>query len=356
MTAPGRPGPGVVFVVPSFHTNLFFATRALVQAGIRVQVFSLWEGRHTPHSFVTPRCFGAAPGWRDLSRALEAAAPDLIFVREAGALSRRAALLARLKGLAMIGYDQRPISRRSRPQDLLERAVQGRALRRVTPVRRAGPALRADPWGLFLPLPVGTLAPQPPRLPAAQLRVLAVGKLAQPRKRILQLIEELMPAGQAGRITLTVVGSTTLDASNAEAAVLERVRGLQAQMDWLQVLENLPFAAMPALYASHDACVLPSTGEPLGSAPLEGMAYGAVPVISVGAGSAGMIREGENGLVVNVRQPGQIAAAIDRLAADRALLARLSAGALDTVAGDLSEAAYVASVSALIASRGKRIG
>lgn len=349
--------PGVLFVVPAFHPNLYYATRALAQAGMRVKVFSQSDGQETPRSFVTPAHFGAAPDWRELSRALDAAAPDMVFIRDAGLLSRRASMLARLKGLPMIGYDIKPLSRRSTPRLLLQRALQGRALRRVTPVRKPDPAPPADPWAFFLPLPVGVYdPPPPPRLPAARLRVLAVAKLAQPRKRVPQLIEELAPAGKAGRISVTVAGSTSLLASRAEASILDGVRRAAAQSDWLQVLEDQPFAAMPDLYASHDVCVLPSTGEPLGIAPLEGMAYGTVPVISSDAGSAGMIREGGNGLIVDVRTPDRIAAAIDRLAGDPDLRTRLSAGALATAAGELSEAAYVASVSALIASRGKSIG
>ncbi|WP_126977767.1 glycosyltransferase family 4 protein [Frigidibacter oleivorans] len=353
---PPGAAPSVLFVVPAFHPNLYYATRGLARAGIRVHVFAQSQDDHTPATHVALRRFGPDPGWRDLSRALDAAAPDLVLIRDASPLSRRASMLARLKGLAMIGYDIKPLSRRSPPRLLLQKALRGQPPRRVTPVRLPPPAPPADPWAFFLPLPVGIYDDPPPPRPAGdRLRVLAVAKLAQPRKRVPQLIEELAPAGQAGRIALTVVGSTTLAASRAEAAILDRVRDLSAGAEWLTLLEDRPFPEMPAIHAAHDVCVLPSTGEPLGIAPLEGMAYGTVPVISTGAGSAGMIRAGENGLTVDVQQPGRIAAAIDRLAADPALLARLRAGALATVADELSETAYVAAIRALIASRGRRI-
>jgi len=352
----GGEAPGVLFVVPAFHTNLYFATRALIEAGIRTHVMVPNGSNFCPEDHVRPHVMGTRPGWGAVGRVLTQSRPDLILLRGNGSLCHSAAMLGRWHGVPLLNYDQKPLSRRANLTQLVRLAAQGRPFRRVTPARRPAPAPPPDPHAIFLPLPVGLLGPpQPSRRPSAQLRVLAVAKLAQPRKRVLQLIEELAPAGQAGRIALTVVGSTTLGASRADPSILERVRGLAAEADWLTVLENHPFASMPALYASHDICVLPSSGEPLGSAPLEGMAYGTVPVISGDAGSAGVIREGENGLTVDVTQPGQIARAIDRLAADPALVARLSAGALASAGDELSEAAYVASVRALIASKGKRI-
>jgi len=362
MTRPGRAmgrssGPGVLFVVPAFHTNLYFATRALVEAGIRTHVMAVQAASVCPQDHVRPDVMGARPGWGAVRRVLAEARPDLILLRGATPLTHRAALLGRLQGAALVNYEQKPASRKPHPTQLFRLALGGKPLMRVTPVRLPAPAPPPDSRAMFLPLPVGPLHPLPaPRQPSARLRVLAVGKLAQPRKRMLQLIEELLPAGEAGRVELTLVGSTTLTASRADEAILSAIRDHAAARPWLRLMEDQPFREMPALYAAHDVCILPSSGEPLGSAPLEGMVYGAVPVISSEAGSAGMIREGENGLIVDVRQPGQIAAAIDRLATDRALLARLSAGALDTAAGELSEAAYVAAVRVLIASRGRRIG
>lgn len=361
MTRPGRAmgrssGPSVLFVVPAFHTNLYFATRALVEAGIRTHVMAVNPSTACPQDHVQPHVVGPRPTWGTVRQVLAEARPDLILLRGSAPLTHRAALLGRLQGAALVNYDQKLLSRRAKPSQLARLVLEAKPFRRVTPARRPEPAPAPDPRAMFLPLPVGPLGSPPPRLPSPRLRVLAVAKLAQPRKRVLQLIEELLPAGEAGRVELTLVGSTTLTASRADEAILSAIRDHAATRSWLRLMEDQPFHDMPALYAAHDVCILPSSGEPLGSAPLEGMAYGTVPVISEDAGSAGMIREGKNGLIVDVRQPGQIARAIDRLANDRALLARLSAGALDTAAGALSEAAYVAAIRALIASRGRRIG
>jgi hypothetical protein len=50
-------GKTILFVVPRFHTNLFFATRALVRAGYKVHVFARKSATLEDYSVVTPRVF-----------------------------------------------------------------------------------------------------------------------------------------------------------------------------------------------------------------------------------------------------------------------------------------------------------
>jgi glycosyltransferase involved in cell wall biosynthesis len=104
---------------------------------------------------------------------------------------------------------------------------------------------------------------------------------------------------------------------------------------------------MPALYARADICVLPSLGEPLGTAPVEAMAYGAVPVISTGAGSAGYLTEGRDGLRVDVDEPGALATALHQLVNDAPYRARLAAGARATAEGELGAARFLERLEAL---------
>ena len=54
---------------------------------------------------------------------------------------------------------------------------------------------------------------------------------------------------------------------------------------------------MPEVYAAHDICILPSFAEPLGTSPVEAMAYGTVPIISAQCGSAGYLTSGRDGFV-----------------------------------------------------------
>jgi glycosyltransferase involved in cell wall biosynthesis len=94
------------------------------------------------------------------------------------------------------------------------------------------------------------------------------------------------------------------------------------------------------IYAAADALVLPSIStrafrEPWGLVVNEAMNRG-LPVIAsdaVGAAAGGLVRDGENGLIVPEGDSGALAEAISRLAADPPLRARLGrSGARDVLA------------------------
>ena len=79
------------------------------------------------------------------------------------------------------------------------------------------------------------------------------------------------------------------------------------------------------LLAAADVVVMPSRQEGLGVAALEAMAA-AVPVIASRVGGLPeAVRDGETGLLVAADDPTALAAAIARLAADRALATGLGA-------------------------------
>jgi glycosyltransferase involved in cell wall biosynthesis len=90
-------------------------------------------------------------------------------------------------------------------------------------------------------------------------------------------------------------------------------------------------------YAAADVLVLPSIRtrtfrEPWGLVVNEAMNRGLAVIASdaVGAVAGGLVRDGENGLVVRAGYSGELAAAIKRLAGDAELRARLGrAGAED---------------------------
>jgi glycosyltransferase involved in cell wall biosynthesis len=79
--------------------------------------------------------------------------------------------------------------------------------------------------------------------------------------------------------------------------------------------------------AAYQFAVLPSHAEGLPNAVLEAMAAG-LPVIATAVGGVpDVVVDGVTGLLVAPRAPGELAAAIERLAADPALRARLGAAA-----------------------------
>lgn len=89
---------------------------------------------------------------------------------------------------------------------------------------------------------------------------------------------------------------------------------------------------MAELYSRQDVLLKLARVEGLGLGPIEAF-HGGVPcVVTPYTGSADYVRDGQNGLVVPFDDVPATAAALDRLAADRDLLERLGAGALDMAA------------------------
>jgi glycosyltransferase involved in cell wall biosynthesis len=82
---------------------------------------------------------------------------------------------------------------------------------------------------------------------------------------------------------------------------------------------------MERVYAAADLSAMPSfAGEGVSGVLREAMACGLPVVTTDVGGNAELVRDGELGLVVPLRQPPALAAALARLADDRALAARLA--------------------------------
>jgi glycogen(starch) synthase len=172
-------------------------------------------------------------------------------------------------------------------------------------------------------------------------RLLYLGRI-DPRKGIDTAVEALpeLPT----QATLTIVGGW-------DAAAEARLRQLAAQ---LGVEDRVVFAghrdrpALIAAYGDADAVVFPVRwDEPWGLVPLEAMARGR-PVVATGRGGSGeYLRHGENALLFEADDAGQLAAALQLLASDAPLRARLREGGLATAAR-YTEPGYNAEVEAAL--------
>ncbi len=103
--------------------------------------------------------------------------------------------------------------------------------------------------------------------------------------------------------------------------------------DTVIFLGSVPNSEIPRYLAAADVFCRPSRSEGLGISFLEAMAAG-VPVVATSVGGiADFLRDGENGLVCRVDDPGDCAAKIALLLGDPKLRHRLAAGGRATAAG-----------------------
>ena len=155
-----------------------------------------------------------------------------------------------------------------------------------------------------------------PAAPAAHdgpLRIVIEGGLDLIRKGVPHALEAVALMREPHRVTL--VTPSAPDAPHP--AVDEHLGGI-------------PHAAMAQLFARHDVLLKLSRAEGMYGPPLEAFHMGATCVTNPVTGHEDYVRHDVNALVVDWDDPVGTARALDLLARDRALLARLRAGALET--------------------------
>lgn len=338
----------ILFVAPRFHTNLFFATKTLVEAGHQVTVFAEHSQHLEDHSYVVPHVFPKGTRLSAVRKVVRRIKPDLVLLRWTRPASFHVEHLGRLGRLNLWHYDQKPLTQHRTRTQLWTWWVQGLPARRVTPKPGLDRSLPPDPLAYYLPWPVERDATVPLTPRTGPLRVLCVGKLMQPRKNQDKLIEATRDAVRERRIRLCFAGGTGTRATGADLAHLDMLRTEAAAAgDGIEILEDVPFADMPRLYARHDVCVLPARSEPLGTAPIEAMAYGCVPVVTNECGSAGYLTDGVDGFRVEAGDVPQLRQVLDRLSADPALLAQTSTAARTLTETELSPARFTERVEKL---------
>ena len=362
MTAPGgddgpegKRGLSIVFLVPRFHTNLYYAMRALVDAGHTVYLICRDDHGIEDHSIVQPIYPDRPVSFSSAFALLRRLAPDLLIIRDTAGLSRRFFVAAMLGGYRPIGYDQNPHYRRRSLRKIVSGFLRGRPVRRITPVRGLDRSAPPDRFSSYIPFPVERPAGEAREYaPGGVVRILCVGKLSQKRKNQLLLIEALAAFRQAGRFTLTLVGSSRLDIDQGSEAYRDALMS-HAQSGPLSgqisILPDIPFRDMPAIYASHDVCVLPSGSEPLGTAPLEAMAYGCVPIISTDCGSAGYVDGKDCGFLVKAGDVESLARTLKPLIENPERIARLGQRARAVIEEEFGGAGFVEKIEQLAGAR-----
>ncbi|MGH1416390.1 MAG: glycosyltransferase family 4 protein [Pelagimonas sp.] len=334
----------LLFTLPRFHTNMWFAVRQMIADGHAIELLVNSSAGSEDHSALKPKVMGKYPSRAEVEKAVRQFEPDVLFIRNAWAISRRASRAGKKLGIPRVLYNQLPYNRQTTLLRRLKLAHKGLPAHRITPVAGLPNGGSGDRFGRYLPWPVGQLPhtkcaiKHPPKL-----RVLLVGKFNSERKNQHLLIDALEQSGVADQIELTLVGSMPSE-DHPHRTALDKL----GQKPWVTLVGNVPFLEMADVYARHDVCILPSFGEPLGTAPVEAMAYGVVPVISNECGSAGYITHGQDGLVVDPHDMASVAQHLGRLASDRETVSALGRGATATYETHLSEPVFSSKLTALL--------
>jgi phosphatidylinositol alpha-mannosyltransferase len=152
--------------------------------------------------------------------------------------------------------------------------------------------------------------------------VLFVGRF-EPRKGVLDLLKAHRILRKEGRESrLLLVGGGPQEREARRYVATRRLGGVE-------FLGRVSDAERDQLFRTADVYVSPATGgESFGIVLLEAMAAGTPIVASDIHGYKGVVRRGREGLLVPPREPKELAAAIDRLLADRELAEQMAANGL----------------------------
>ena len=167
--------------------------------------------------------------------------------------------------------------------------------------------------------PAEALAARSARAP--QLQLLFLGRLHSP-KGLYELLDAVNRLVRAGRQMQLVIAGDGPEAPRLRSRIADL--GLQPRVELLGARFGVD---KMALLSQAHVFVLPSWSEGLPYALLEAMAAGVVPVVSAVGAVPDVVIDGEHGLLVTPQRMTQLVNALARLDDDRALLARLGAGA-----------------------------
>ena len=191
----------------------------------------------------------------------------------------------------------------------------------VLAVSSASARALAEAYGVAAAMVVPNAAPAAPAIPPGRgvepLTALYLGGFANPVKGGEELLAAL-ERGQPGGLRVLLCGPGELP---------ERGRELIASRPELEWRGWLDDGEKEALLREAAIFVLPSTSEGLPMAVLEAMAWARAIVATAVGGVPDVLSDGEDALVVAPGDPGALASAIDRLAADPGLRERLAAAA-----------------------------
>ncbi len=352
----------ILFVIPRFHTNLSAAIDGLVAAGVEVSIVCCRSELLEDHSQIDPKVItGDAASWNAIAGMLDDISPDMTLLRYTKGVSRKVFWLALFRKIPMLGYQQRAVNN---PRNMLrlayETVVQGLPMQRFSPVRGlTHNGVRDDPHARYIPLPVAQARHPVKRTvdTGGPLRILCVAKITQPRKRHMLLLDAIEKLVEQHDCAVSLIGADTKKVSGFSHAKFEqfmdRVQNGPLR-NRISLMVNVSPHEMPEHYLNHHVCVLPSDNEPLGTSPLEAMAFGTVPLVSTATGSAGTVELAGEGMVFRAGDVDDLHARLAAFASDRQKLEILGHQVREFAGDHLAPKRFVEDLLRLIADTRKR--
>lgn len=184
----------------------------------------------------------------------------------------------------------------------------------------------------------GELVVREMKIGAERFVVASVGQLVPWKKHRLFLDSALLIAGDVPEALFLVVGD---DMFGDHQGYIKELKGYAAE---LGIAERVVFTGnredMGAIYDCTDVLAHTASAEPFGRVVAEAMAAGK-PVVAAGScGPSEIIRDGEDGVLVEPDDPAAVAAAVTELAHDRDLAVRLGTAARERIARDFGLGAF----------------
>jgi glycosyltransferase involved in cell wall biosynthesis len=287
--------------------------------GYGSEILGGWQRRRAGRSPIT---FA-----RGLGRALARAGPDCIVSWEYGPATLRALAWARRRGVPLLVFSElTPWSDEalSALQRRVHRALAPRVGGFIVASSQGADRLRSlgvDPRRVEVALQSADLAAVRPAAGRSDgpVRILSVGRLV-PDKNLDSLVEAFGEAGfNKGEAELEIRGTGPAESELRVAA--ERL-GVPVSF-----AGPVPAGELGSVYADAHALALVSSYEPFGVTLREGAAAGLPLIASRRAGAVGDVAvDGENAIVIDPDDRGQIVSALRRVVREPGLRERLAAG------------------------------
>jgi len=333
----------IVFVQKNFHPNTVGQIKGLVEAGHDVTAIMQYvdgtKSGVTSSSLRPERIsYGSFSAWlwrndqkrldmrglplvRPLVRALRAARPDIVIVKEVRAASLVAGCIARALGARVVlSWEKPKLAQNSWKLSLFGGLVLPRKKFHMGHFGEVGADIALGGMlgsSRLLPYPV---EPHPePGFASGRdgpVRIVAVGSFNNRRKRMPWLTEAVLHKDLGAEVELTYIalGST-------ESEAHQQIRALEAEHDLSRstIVFNLNHAEVLRLLPTFDVLVLPAQNEPFGAVIPEAMAAGLAVVCSSTCGSRVCFEDEVSGLVFPSDSFDGFASATARLVRDAEL-------------------------------------